>query len=236
MGIFRFSCFAFMVMWSVNSSAQQVKLIGKLTDEATGKGLPNAFVVNFRTNQGVFCDLQGNFSINVQKTDTLIASLSGYYMQKFSLKDSLDKERYQIEIKLKMKTIQLRTFETKAPKTFDQIIQEADKLEQQKQKSMDFVSAIESPITYLYMQFNRNEKSKRRIAELRRQDAKRDLIKEVFSKYMVSQILEVPEEETDEFIYYANLLNILELFETEYDLVFYIKTKWIEYKRMKGME
>jgi hypothetical protein len=220
----------------VNLNAQQVKLTGKVIDEETGKGLPNAFVIDFRTNQGVFCDLQGNFNINIQKTDTLIASLSAYYMQKFSLKDSVDKESYRIQVKLKMKTVQLRTFEAKAPKTFDQIIQEADKLEQQKQKSMDFVSAIESPITYLYMQFNRNEKSKRRIAELRRMDAKRDLVKEVFSKYMVSQILEVPEEETDEFINYANLLNILELFETEYDLVFYIKTKWFEYKRMKGKE
>jgi hypothetical protein len=220
----------------MNLNAQQVKLTGKVIDEETGKGLPNAFVIDFRTNQGVFCDLQGNFNINIQKTDTLIASLSAYYMQKFSLKDSVDKESYRIQVKLKMKTVQLRTFEAKAPKTFDQIIQEADKLEQQKQKSMDFVSAIESPITYLYMQFNRNEKSKRRIAELRRMDAKRDLVKEVFSKYMVSQILEVPEEETDEFINYANLLNILELFETEYDLVFYIKTKWFEYKRMKGKE
>ena len=235
MVIFRYSWVLFFLM-GVNLNAQQVKLTGKVIDEETGKGLPNAFVIDFRTNQGVFCDLQGNFNINIQKTDTLIASLSAYYMQKFSLKDSVDKESYRIQVKLKMKTVQLRTFEAKAPKTFDQIIQEADKLEQQKQKSMDFVSAIESPITYLYMQFNRNEKSKRRIAELRRMDAKRDLVKEVFSKYMVSQILEVPEEETDEFINYANLLNILELFETEYDLVFYIKTKWFEYKRMKGKE
>lgn len=235
MVIFRYSWVLFFLM-GMNLNAQQVKLTGKVIDEETGKGLPNAFVIDFRTNQGVFCDLQGNFNINIQKTDTLIASLSGYYMQKFSLKDSVDKESYRIQVKLKMKTVQLRTFEAKAPKTFDQIIQEADKLEQQKQKSMDFVSAIESPITYLYMQFNRNEKSKRRIAELRRMDAKRDLVKEVFSKYMVSQILEVPEEETDEFINYANLLNILELFETEYDLVFYIKTKWFEYKRMKGKE
>ena len=235
MVIFRYSWVLFFLM-GMNLNAQQVKLTGKVIDEETGKGLPNAFVIDFRTNQGVFCDLQGNFNINIQKTDTLIASLSAYYMQKFSLKDSVDKESYRIQVKLKMKTVQLRTFEAKAPKTFDQIIQEADKLEQQKQKSMDFVSAIESPITYLYMQFNRNEKSKRRIAELRRMDAKRDLVKEVFSKYMVSQILEVPEEETDEFINYANLLNILELFETEYDLVFYIKTKWFEYKRMKGKE
>jgi hypothetical protein len=235
MAIFRYSWVLFFLM-GMNLNAQQVKLTGKVIDEETGKGLPNAFVIDFRTNQGVFCDLQGNFNINIQKTDTLIASLSGYYMQKFSLKDSVDKESYRIQVKLKMKTVQLRTFEAKAPKTFDQIIQEADKLEQQKQKSMDFVSAIESPITYLYMQFNRNEKSKRRIAELRRMDAKRDLVKEVFSKYMVSQILEVPEEETDEFINYANLLNILERFETEYDLVFYIKTKWFEFKRMKGKE
>lgn len=232
MAIFRYSWVLFFLM-GVNLNAQQVKLTGKVIDEETSKGLQNAFVINFRTNQGVFCDLQGNFSINIQKTDTLIASLNGYYMQKFSLKDSVDKESYQISIKLKMKTVQLRTFEAKAPKTFDQIIQEADKLEQQKQKSMDFVSAIESPITYLYMQFNRNEKSKRRIAELRRLDAKRDLVKEVFAQYMVAQIINITEEETDDFINYANLLNNLEKFETEYDLVYYVKIKWGEYERMK---
>lgn len=234
MAIFRFSFFLLIsLLFSVDTWAQSVKLNGRIVDEESKRGLSNAFLINFRTNQGVFCDASGRFSITANQSDTLIASLAGYHMQKVTLKDSVPKSEYQLTISLKMKSIQLRTFEVKAPKTFDQIIQEAEKLEQQKQKGMDIVDAIESPITYLYMQFNRNEKSKRRIAELRRQDAKRELIKEVFSKYMVSQILEIPEEETDDFINYSNLLNILERFETEYDLVFYIKQRWLDYARIR---
>ena len=224
----------FMSLLSLNA---QVKVSGTVYDKESGRPLPYAFVIIQRTQNGVFCDQRGQFSLDVQPTDSLLFSLTGYQFTKVLLGDSVRKPEYSLRIPLVVKPVKLRTFEVKAPKTFDQILADLEKAESSKVHHTTSVSnAIESPITFLYMQFSREGKAIRRISELRAEDQKQALIKELFTKYMLAHIIDLDEKDMDDFIAFSGLTNTFNLFDTEYELVVYVKNRYVDYKKYRGIE
>jgi hypothetical protein len=224
----------FMPFLSLNA---QVNVTGTVYDKESGRPLPYAFVIIQRTQNGVFCDQRGKFSMQVQPTDSLLFSLTGYQFTKVLLGDSVRKAEYNLNVSLILKPVKLRTFEVKAPKTFDQILADLDKAEKSKVHHTTSVgNAIESPITFLYMQFSREGKSIRKISELRAEDAKQALIKELFTRYMLAYIIDLDEKDMDDFIAFSGLTNSFNLFDTEYELVVYVKNRFVDYKRYRGIE
>jgi hypothetical protein len=232
----QFLIIAFLIILSFGRiSAQEVDVYGSVYDLETGRDLPYSFVINFRTQQGVFCDGRGQFHIRIRQSDTLLASVTGYDMRKFTLKDSVAKARYDVKFGLMPKPVQLRTFTVKAPKTYDQIVRELEKIERMKAKPTNFADAVNSPITYLYSQFNKTEKAKRKIAELEAEDARVDLMKELFAKYMVANIIELDDErELDDFIRFSGITQSALTFDTEYELVVHIKAQFERYQKIRG--
>jgi hypothetical protein len=215
----------------------QVTINGTVRDKESGHPLPYAFVIIQRTQNGVFCDQRGNFSMQVQPTDSLLFSITGYQFTKVLLGDSVRKSEYNLNVSLILKPVKLRTFEVKAPKTFDQILADLEKAERSKVHHTTSVgNAIESPITFLYMQFSREGKSIRKISELRAEDAKQALIKELFTRYMLAYIIDLDEKDMDDFIAFSGLTNTYNLFDTEYELVVYVKNRFVDYKRYRGIE
>jgi hypothetical protein len=214
----------------------QVTVTGTVKDKENGRPLPYAFVINHRTQNGIFCDQQGRFSITTLVTDSLLFSLTGYEFTKVILADSLPKPAYRINVLLRLKSVQLKTFTVKAPKTFDQILVELEKAERMKVIPTTVASALESPITYLYMQFSKEGKAIRKIAELRSEDAKQELIRELFTRYMVAHIIDLNENDMDDFIRFSGLSYSLKTFDTEYDLVVFVKQQFVEYKKHRGIE
>ena len=215
----------------------QVNISGTVRDKESGRPLPYAFVIIQRTQNGVFCDQRGKFSMQVQPTDSLLFSITGYQFTKVLLGDSVRKSEYNLNVSLILKPVKLRTFEVKAPKTFDQILADLEKAEKSKVHHTTSVgNAIESPITFLYMQFSREGKSIRKISELRAEDAKQALIKELFTRYMLAYIIDLDEKDMDDFIAFSGLTNTYNLFDTEYELVVYVKNRFVDYKRYRGID
>uniref|UniRef100_UPI00404807D6 SusC/RagA family TonB-linked outer membrane protein n=1 Tax=Algoriphagus sp. TaxID=1872435 RepID=UPI00404807D6 len=58
--------------------AQQARITGKVTDAATGEGMPGASVLVKGTTRGMITDLDGNYSIEASSTDVLVFSFIGY--------------------------------------------------------------------------------------------------------------------------------------------------------------
>ncbi len=233
----RYLLAGFVFFLSFFSLHGQVKVSGTVRDKDSGRPLPYAFVIVQRTQNGIFCDQRGNFSLEVLPTDSLLFSITGYQYTKVLLGDSVRKPSYVLNIPLILKPIKLRTFEVKAPKTFDQILADLDKAEKSKVHHTSSVgNALESPITFLYMQFSREGKSIRRISELRAEDAKQELIKELFTKYMLAHIIDLEEKDMDDFIAFSGLTNTFNLFDSEYELVVYVKNRFVDYKKYRGIE
>ncbi|MEX1190192.1 MAG: carboxypeptidase-like regulatory domain-containing protein [Bacteroidia bacterium] len=215
----------------------QIELKGKITDVETGAPLPYSFVIINRTQNGVFADTKGEYSIKVIPGDSLLFSLTGYQFTKLILSDTLKSSPLVRNIQLKLKPVKLREFQVKAPKTFDQILAELEKAEKSKVSHRTEVSsAIESPITFLYMQFSREGKSIRKISELRAEDEKQALLKDLFTRYMIAHIIDLDETDMDDFIAFSGLKQNYNMFETEYELVVYVKKRHSDYKRYRGIE
>jgi hypothetical protein len=119
---------------------------------------------------------------------------------------------------------------------FSLILVELEKAERMKVNPTTVASALESPITYLYMQFSKEGKAIRKIAELRSEDAKQELIRELFTRYMVAHIIDLNENDMDDFIRFSGLSYSLKTFDTEYDLVVFVKQQFVEYKKHRGIE
>lgn len=214
----------------------QVKVSGVVKDKITGRVLPYAFAINHRTQNGAFCDQKGAFQLNAVTTDTLLFSLTGYNYVKVFLGDSTARSEYFLNIFLELRPVELKAFTLKAPKTYDQIIRELEKAEAIKVKPTAVADAMQSPITYLYMQFSKEGKATRKIAELRAEDAKRELFKDLFTRYMIAHIIDLDENDADDFIAFSGLSDSYKTFESEYELVVYVKQRFADYKKYRGIE
>jgi hypothetical protein len=71
--------------------AQDVTVKGKVNDEQ-GQGLPGVSVVAKGTSVGTVTDMEGNYTVNVPGSTTLVFSFIGYITQEIPLgsKTSLD--------------------------------------------------------------------------------------------------------------------------------------------------
>jgi len=234
--ILRISFLFFCPLFLTSDVAAQITVTGTIRDKETNRALPYAFVINQRTQNGIFADQKGQFTLSALQTDSLLFSLTGYNYTKVLLKDSIPKATLTLAIYLTVKSVQLRQFTIKAPKTYEQIIKELEVAERTKIAATPLADAISSPITYLYNQFSREGKARTKIAALRSEDAKMELLRELFTRYMVAHIIDIDELQVDDFIKYSNLTSNYQQFETEYELVVYVKELFVKYKQHRGIE
>jgi hypothetical protein len=226
----------FLHLFWIGNLVAQITVTGVIKDKETKRVLSYAFVINQRTQNGVFADQKGQFTISALPTDSLLFSLTGYNYTKVFLKDSIPKTSYNLTVYLSVKSVQLRQFTIKAPKTYDQIIRELEIAERTKIAATPLADAVSSPITFLYNQFSKEGKARTKIAALRSEDAKMELLRELFTRYMVAHIIDIDELQVDDFIKYSNLTNNYTQFETEYELVVYVKELFVKYKQYRGIE
>ena len=210
----------------------EITIIGYVTDLTTGFPLTGALVVQQSQLRGTFTDGRGYFSIQVVKTDTLIFTLTGYQSQKVCYADSAG-TRFAIDVRLPQKTYALRPVTVRPLKTFEEIERDKSMLGSNRVPTMRTAEALSSPITFLYERFSKFERNKRKVAELRNLEEKRDLLKELFRIYTKANILDLEEEEFDDFIIFMNLSEDFIKNASQYDLTQYIKLKFDEYMWVK---
>lgn len=67
--------------------AQQIALSGKVTDQATGETLPGVSIVVKGTNNGTISDMDGNFTLNVNRGEAVQFSYVGYQRQEIVIEN-----------------------------------------------------------------------------------------------------------------------------------------------------
>lgn len=224
--------FIFIFSFFFTNAQTEITLIGRVSDLTTGYPLTGALVVQKAQLRGTFTDGLGFFRINVFKTDTLIVTLTGYQSQRLCYADSVG-NKFAIEVKLPQKVYALRPVTVRPLKTFEEIERDKSLLGSNRLPTMSTVSALNSPITFLYERFSKFERNKRKIAELRNLEQKKDLLKELFRVYIKTDIIDLEENEFDDFIMFMNLSEAFIKNSSQYDLTEYIKLKFDEYMWVK---
>ena len=226
----------FIFCLSPSLHAQSViQLNGKVVDAANTKiGLPNVMVANMRTQQGIFTDADGTFILNVQQTDTIVLRAFGYHIRKISFADSIPKNIYNFKVMMFREAYQLKEVTIMETRPADSVIKEIQRLGYNKRDYMMKGSqAFMSPISALYEEFSKKERSKRKVAEMMNNDKRKSLLHELLFFYYRNSVISLNPAEFDVFIDYSNFNDDLLKTLSAYDLAVYIKTKIALYKHSR---
>ena len=95
------------------------------------------------------------------------------------------------------------------------------------------ISILESPITALYQAFSKKEQNKRWIQEQKYKDDQRRVVKELLRLYVAFDIINMTEDDFDEFIQFLNMDDDFLKTSSEMELILFIKDKYEHYSVLK---
>jgi hypothetical protein len=121
-----------------------------------------------------------------------------------------------------------------APRDLDQIQKDIQNLGYNEDDYMlSGINAVASPITFLYQQFSKVERSKRLVKQMDNEDKKRDLLKELFQHYVDYEIIDLTNEEFDDFIDFLNVSDEFIKTSSQYDFLIFVKDRFTDYKVLR---
>ena len=142
-------------------------------------------------------------------------------------------EKENVQVTLKHLQVEVGTAEVLAPRTLKQILRDIETLGyDEKDYRISSVDAFSSPITFLYEQFSRVERSKRLVAELENTDRRRELLQELFSKYVDYDIIQLDADEFKAFAEFCDPGDELLQTWTQYEFIIYVKRQFSMFKMM----
>lgn len=230
---FVFCNLLFLIMPCFQQAMAQGSILisGKAMDKNTPSLLlEQVMVINLRTQQGIFANADNSFSISIGKTDTLVVTAYGYNAEKICFADSSGNGPFKIIVGLKKLTASLQEVTIMAPRDLNRIEEDIKKLGYQKSDyRLTGLDAWRSPLTALYEEFSRRERSKRKVAQLMNDDERRKLLREVLANYSRSGLIHMQYNEYNAFIDYLGLNELLLKSLSQYELAVYIKSRYLSW-------
>jgi UDP-2,3-diacylglucosamine pyrophosphatase LpxH len=206
---------------------------GKVIDTLQPQNFYNLMIVNRETGQGVFGQPNGSFSIYVNNGDSLSISVKGYQIVR--LKVMADSNcQFRQKIILVQKPREIREVIVQPLKSLEQIKEEREALAMRETRMVTGIEVMQSPITALYQAFSKKEQNKRWIADQEYKNDQRQVVKELLRTYVSYEIIELNEDEFDDFISFLNVNEDFLKTATEMELITFIQDKFEHYKRLKG--
>lgn len=220
-----------LLCFNVQTFAQTaITISGQAFDKESKLPLSRLMIINERTNQGMFADAEGKFSISARQSDTILFSAIGFLVKKICLNDSVPKKKYYVEVSLQRLQYTLKEISVFASRNLNEIQKDIDKLGVKNNYSIEGLNSFESPITYLYERFSKFGRSKQKVAEWENEDLKRDILKDLFRLYIKYEIIDLNDDEFDAFIKYLNLSDEFIQNASQFELVMAIKGKYESFK------
>lgn len=230
-GMFIFALLATLQMRGQYDCDSAVFVRGKILSES-GRPLFDAMVVNRTRQVGSFCEADGSFLIKICQTDSLQIGATGFASVRISFRDSVPKSQYRVEIRMKQLRFNLPEVAILAPRDLDAIQRDIDGLGfDERDYRTSGVNAFQSPITFLYEAFSRRERSKRLVTEMRNDDRRRELLKELFARYVEYEIIALEDHEFDAFVDFMDPGDESLKRFSQYEFIVYVKESFSAYKR-----
>ncbi|MEZ4739602.1 MAG: hypothetical protein R2818_09690 [Flavobacteriales bacterium] len=210
-----------------------ITIHGKVINSTDQRSYYDLMIVNKRTRSGNFGNSDGTFTVQALRTDTLLIGSIGHRTKLLCFADSVEKGIYDVIIRLQPLNVQLAEVEILPERTLKEIQKDIDKLGY---KEADYrvssVDAFQSPITFLYQEFSRRERSKRLVAQLENEDRKRALLQELLTKYVQYDIINLNPEAFDDFIDFCDIPDEVMRGLSQYDFLIYMKRKYELYSSL----
>lgn len=210
---------------------EYVKVKGSVVDKETGAILVTIMAVDRDSGSGTFGNGNGEFVLNIAKGDTLLVGAIGYETVLFGIPTDYEGAVMNKTFYLDKLLVILPTVSIIPERDLEEIQDDIEELGYNKNDyQISGIDAFVSPITFLYQQFSKREASIRKKAELENEDRKRDLLKELFEKYVDYDIIQLENAEFDDFIDYCNVSEYFLKNSSQYDFLVHIKRRFGEYQ------
>lgn len=211
----------------ISMAQQEVTVRGRVQGADGETVFYDLMIVNRRLRGGTFGQVDGSFTVQAHRNDTLLIGAGGYVTRTVPLGEFGDGELADLRVTLRPWEIALKPVVVLPERTLKQIQEDIEKLGY---RESDFrstgVDAFESPITFLYQQFSLRERSIREVAYLRNEDNKRALLRELLHKYVEYDIINLGDESFDDFIDFCNVPDEVIKGLSQYDFLVYVKKKY----------
>jgi hypothetical protein len=213
------------------AQSDYVKVKGRVIDRETGQTLVTIMVVDRDSGSGTFGNGNGEFVINIAKGDTLLVGAIGYETLLYGIPSDYAGSTMNKTFYVDKLLITLPSISIIPERDLEEIQGDIEELGYNKDDyQLSGIDAFVSPITFLYQQFSKREASIRKKAELENEDRKRELLKELFEKYVDYNIIQLEDSEFDDFIDYCNVSEYFLKNSTQYDFLVHIKRRFGEYQ------
>lgn len=224
----------FFLLFGTISLAQcdKVLVTGKVIDSIRPQSFYNLMIINQTTGKGVFGQPNGKFSVYASHGDSISLSITGYPIVSFRVNaDGNCQHKGVYEVKGKVQEIE--GVVVRPIKTLKQIKEEREALALRETRMVTGIEVMRSPLTALYQAFSKKEKAKRWIAKQEFKDNQEKVIKELLRTYVDGEIIELSEEEFDDFLHFLNMNTDFLKTASEMELIVFIKDKFEHYKNVK---
>lgn len=192
----------------------------------------NLMVINRTTGRGVFGQPSGSFSVYVSENDSITLSIKEYPSLSFRVKADSNcqfKRTFYIEPLPQ----EIAEVIIKPLKTLSQIKEERESLAMRETRTVTGIEVLQSPITALYQAFSKTERNKRWIAEQEYKDNQRKIVWELLRLYVAYEIIELSDDEFDDFIDFLNINENFLKTASEMELITFIKDKFEHFRYLR---
>ena len=228
-----FFTITFLSFGQADSVSTKTFVSGIVTD-VNGRRIPDAMVINRTTGRGVFAEGDGSYLIEIDQEDEVQIGSLGYSSVLFSFADSTFKPQYTKNIVLSRLQVNVPEAQVIAPRELKEIIEDIETLGYDEEEfKVSGINALESPITYLYQTFSKREQSKRKAIEFENRDRRRELLKELFVKYVEYDIIQLDDDEFDDFIEFMDPGDEVLQSMTQYQFILFTKERFIDWQYRK---
>ncbi len=226
---FLFSLFLFTSLIGFTQKCDKVLFTGKVVDSTSLQSFYNLMIVNRRTGQGVFGQPNGSFSIYVSNGDSISISVTGYFVVNFKVVADIDCQ-FRRKVYLNPKLRDIQEVIVRPLKTLEQIKEEREGLAMRDTRMVTGIEMLQSPITALYQAFSKKEQNKRWIEQQEYKDNQRRIVQELLRLYVSYDIIDLSEEEFDQFVSFLNINETFLKTATEMELITFIQDKFDHFK------
>ncbi len=227
---------AFILFSSIGfTSAQgceQVLFTGKVVDTLRPNTFYNLMIINRTTGRGAFGQPNGTFSVYVSNGDSISLSITGYPVVHTSIVADSNCQFKQAFI-IEGNPQELDEVVVRPLKSLKQIKEERQSLALRETRTVTGIEMLQSPITALYQAFSKKERTKRWIAKQEHQDNQLNIVRELIRTYIAFDVIELDDEEFEEFIYFLNMDEQFLKTASEMELITFIQDKFQHYKLIK---
>ena len=193
---------------SLNAQDSTITLFGRIITEVPTV-YSNVMVVNLRLGYGFAAKPDGSFEVEVKKADAIKIFCEGFETVTISLKDSIYRPIYFVNIELNLlRYIFEKAITIRPEPTLQELEEQKSKMDQHRYNAIvkPGVAGAFNPISMLYQMFSRAENDKRMYVELLNQQDYDNTMKNIIGFFVSGGLFDLSsEEEIERFIKFCNL-------------------------------